>query len=157
MARFARVDKDGLVRRFHIIDNEHLLNENGEEEEAFGVAYLNRIHGYGLDWVQGSFNTRGGVHQEGGTPLRKNCPHKGWTYDRTKDAFIPPRPADSTLNDGAVFNSWTLNEDTCLYDPPIPYPDMSDGHQRWNEVAHQADNSKGWEPLSDPTGFSGRE
>ena len=158
MARFARVDKNNIVQRVHIVDNEHLLNENGEEEEAFGVAYLNQIHGYGLDWIQGSFNTRGGVHREGGTPLRKNCPHKGWIYDRVRDAFIPgKKPADPTINDGAVFNSWILNEDSCLYDPPIPYPDESGGAKQWNEVAYQADNTKGWQELSDFTGAPGRE
>lgn len=73
------------------------------------------------EWVQTSYNTHGGQHPEG-RPLRKNYAGIGYTYDRDRDAFIPPRP----------FASWTLNEDTCLWDAPMPYPD--DGNEyRWNE------------------------
>ncbi len=59
-------------------------------------------------WIQTSFNTRGGVHSTGGTPLRKNFAGIGFSYDTDRDAFIPPRPGDD----------WTLNEATCLWDPP---------------------------------------
>ena len=57
------------------------------------------------EWLQTSYNTYGGVHVNGGTPLRKNYAGLGFTYDRTRDAFIPPKP----------YASWTLNEDTCLW------------------------------------------
>lgn len=60
-----------------------------------------------------SYNTRGGEHVSGGTPFRKNYAGIGYTYDSNRDAFIPPKPYDS----------WTLNETTCLWDPPVPYPD----------------------------------
>ena len=74
------------------------------------------------EWIQTSYNTIGGVHTLGGTPLRKNYAGVGFTYDRTKDAFIPPQP----------FPSWTLDEDTCLWNPPTAHPD--DGLQyTWNE------------------------
>jgi len=74
------------------------------------------------EWIQTSYNTQGGVHLLGGTPLRKNYAGIGYTYDRTRDAFIPPQP----------FASWTLNEDTCLWDAPTPYP--TDGkNYRWDE------------------------
>ena len=74
------------------------------------------------DWIQTSYNTQGGVHLLGGTPLRKNYAGIGYTYDRTRDAFIPPQP----------FSSWTLNEETCLWDAPTPYP--TDGKiYRWDE------------------------
>ncbi len=73
------------------------------------------------EWIQTSYNTRGGVHANGGTPLRKNFAGIGYTYDRTRDAFIPPTP----------YASWTLNEDTCLWDAPIPMP--TDGVYTWNE------------------------
>lgn len=74
------------------------------------------------EWIQTSYNTHGGEHTLGGTPLRKNFAGIGFTYDRNKDAFIPPQP----------FASWTLNETTCLWEAPVAYPD--DGKQYiWNE------------------------
>jgi hypothetical protein len=82
-------------------------------------------------WIQTSYNTRGGVHYQPSTnepseeqskALRKNYAGIGYTYDSTRDAFIPPQP----------FNSWTLNEDTCLWDSPVFYPE--DGKfYKWNE------------------------
>jgi hypothetical protein len=73
-------------------------------------------------WIQTSYNTHGGVHTLGGTPLRKNYAGIGFTYDSQRDAFIPPKP----------FASWVLNEDTCLWDAPAAMPD--DGKvYTWNE------------------------
>ena len=82
-------------------------------------------------WIQTSYNTRGGVHYKPNTnepsedqskALRKNYAGIGYTYDSTRNAFIPPQP----------FNSWTLNEDTCLWDSPVAYPE--DGKlYKWNE------------------------
>jgi hypothetical protein len=73
-------------------------------------------------WIQTSYNTHGGVHTLGGTPLRKNYAGIGFTYDSQRDAFIPPKP----------FASWVLNEDTCLWDAPVAMPD--DGKvYTWNE------------------------
>lgn len=76
-------------------------------------------------WIQTSYNTYGGVHLLGGTPLRKNYAGEGYSYDSERDAFIPPKP----------FSSWILNEDTCLWESPIPYPeDGVDGKVYiWNE------------------------
>ena len=69
-----------------------------------------------------SYNTSGGTHKNGGVPFRKNYAGTGYTYDQTKDAFIPPKP----------FDSWNLNNDTCLWEPPIEMP--SDGkNYKWNE------------------------
>ena len=77
-------------------------------------------------WIQTSYNTRGGVHTLGGTPLRKNYAGIGYTYDSQRDAFIPPKP----------FASWVLNADTCLWDAPVAYPD--DGKQyTWDENTQQ--------------------
>ena len=81
-------------------------------------------------WLQASYNTSQGVHKLGGTPLRKNFPGIGWTYDATRDAFIPPKP----------FTSWTLNETSCVWDAPVAYPDddkvynWNETEQRWDEV-----------------------
>jgi hypothetical protein len=73
-------------------------------------------------WIQTSYNTHGGIHTNGGTPLRKNYAGVGFTYDSVRDAFIPPKP----------YASWTLNDDTCLWNSPTAYPD--DGKQyTWNE------------------------
>ncbi len=74
------------------------------------------------EWIQTSYNTRGGEHTLGGTPLRKNYAGIGYTYDRERDAFIPPKP----------YPSWTLNEDTCLWNPPVAYP-TDDKLYNWNE------------------------
>jgi len=74
------------------------------------------------EWVQTSYNTSGGVHSDGGTPLRKNYAGVGFTYDSVRDAFYAPQP----------YTSWTLNEDTCLWDSPVPYP--TDGlRYDWDE------------------------
>jgi hypothetical protein len=74
------------------------------------------------EWLQTSFNTFGGAHTLGYTPLRKNFAGIGFSYDSVRDAFIPPR----------VYTSWTLNEVTCHWEAPVAYPD--DGNQyEWNE------------------------
>lgn len=74
------------------------------------------------EWIQTSYNMAGGVHALGGTPLRKNFAGIGYSYDKTRDAFIPPKP----------FASWKLNESTCLWDAPVVYP--SDGkNYTWDE------------------------
>ena len=75
-------------------------------------------------WLQTSYNTHGGVHANGGTPLRKNYAGLGFTYDSTRDAFIPPQP----------YASWTLNEDTCLWAAPTPMPTDGKVYQ-WDEAA----------------------
>ena len=73
-------------------------------------------------WIQTSYNTSGGQHLLGGTPLRKNYAGIGYTYDSERDAFIPPK----------VYNSWILNEDTCLWNPPASMP--NDGKlYSWDE------------------------
>ena len=69
-----------------------------------------------------SYNTLGGVHLNGGNPFRKNFAGIGYTYDVNLDAFIAPKP----------FNSWTLNNQTCLWEAPIPYPDTNNLYV-WNE------------------------
>jgi hypothetical protein len=73
------------------------------------------------EWIQTSYNTRGGQHPEG-RPLRKNYAGIGFTYNKELDAFIPPKP----------FASWILDEETCLWNAPTPYPDDGKDY-RWNE------------------------
>jgi len=86
------------------------------------------------EWIQTSYNTRGGVHYgqdgepDGGEALRKNYAGIGFTYDTEKDAFIPPKP----------YASWLLNEDTCLWEAPVAYP-TDDQMYEWNEDAQTWD------------------
>jgi len=74
------------------------------------------------EWIQTSYNTHGGVHSNGETPLRKNYAGVGYTYDSALDAFIPPQP----------YPSWVLNEDTCQWGAPVAYPD-DDKMYDWDE------------------------
>jgi hypothetical protein len=74
-------------------------------------------------WIQTSYNTHGGVHTHGGIPLRKNYAGVGYTYDSAKDAFIPPKE----------YNSWMLNEETCLWEAPIEMP-TEGGPYIWDET-----------------------
>ena len=75
------------------------------------------------EWIQTSYNTYAGTHKLGGTPLRKNYASIGFTYDKDRDAFYDPQP----------YNSWTLNEVTCLWEPPIACPDDGKFYD-WNEA-----------------------
>jgi len=111
MAHWAELDENNVVTRV-------LVGSNEDPDE--GYQWL--IDNLGGTWVKTSYNTQGGVHSLGGTPLRKNYAGIGYSYDADRDAFIPPKP----------FNSWLLNEDTCLWDAPTPYP--TDGKMyRWVE------------------------
>jgi hypothetical protein len=113
MAHFAEIDENGIVLRVLVVDN---------AQESNGQDFLANTLGLGGTWVKTSYNTVGGVHNNGGTPLRKNYAGIGYTYDSDRDAFIPPKP----------FASWTLNEDSCLWDSPVAYP--TDGARyTWNE------------------------
>jgi len=112
MAHFAKV-VDGTVTQVIVAEPE------------FFETFVDSSPG---QWIQTSYNTRGGVHydQDGnpddGTALRKNYAGIGFTYDAGRDAFIPPQP----------YASWTLNDDTCLWESPVAYPD--DGQMYiWNE------------------------
>ncbi len=113
MAHFAEIDSNGVVQRVLVV---------ADEQEDRGQEFLANDLGLGGTWVKTSYNTVGGVHSLGGTPFRKNYAGIGFTYDSAKDAFIPPKP----------YESWKLNNDTCLWDAPKPYP--TDGAMySWNE------------------------
>jgi hypothetical protein len=107
MAHFAEV-VNGIVRRVIVAEQDFI--DSG-------------VVGIPSRWVQTSYNTYGGVHKLGGTPLRKNYAGVGYIYDEQRDAFIPPRP----------YQSWNLNEDTCLWESPIPYPNDNKPYL-WNET-----------------------
>jgi len=128
MAHFAKII-DGIV------DNVVVVHNNVATDEAAGIAFLEELYGVqqGVTWKQTSINTCRGIHSEGGTPLRKNYAGIGYTYDSDRDAFYAPKP----------FGSWTLNNSTCDWEAPVPYPD--DGKQYvWVEAVWGANNSQGW-------------
>jgi len=113
MAHYAKVE-DGIVTRVIVA------------EEDFFDTFVDDSPG---EWIQTSYNTRGNKHydpdtglEDNGIPLRYNYAGIGFSYDADKNAFIPPK----------LFDSWTLNEDTCLWEPPVAYPDDGQGYV-WNE------------------------
>ena len=121
MAHFAKLNQENIVIAVHVVHNNELLVD-GVEGEQKGANFLNTTHKLNAVWKQTSYNTRSGVHKLGGTPFRKNHAGIGFTYDETRDAFIPPKK----------HNSWTLNEDTCQWEAPVAYP--NDGKRYdWNE------------------------
>ena len=122
MASFAKIGLNGKVIEVQSVVNEVLHDSNGVEQEVNGIDFLTKLTGYPI-WKQTSYNTHGGVHDNGGTPLRKNHAGIGYTYDEDRDAFIPPKP----------FKSWILNETTCLWEAPVAKP--NDGNKyNWNEL-----------------------
>ena len=123
MAHFAKIGINGKVIEIVTVNNNDLLDANGNENEINGIHFLTQLTGWAI-WKQTSFNTYGNVHSGGGTPLRKNYAGIGYIYDEDRDAFYVPQP----------YTSWTLNETTCLWEPPVAYPDAdSDEIYSWNE------------------------
>jgi hypothetical protein len=121
MASFAKIGLNNKVIEVLSVVNEVLHDSKGIEQEVIGIDFLTKLTGYPL-WKQTSYNTKGGVHNNGGKPLRKNHAGIGYVYDEDRDAFIAPKP----------FSSWILNEDTCIWEAPIQYP--SNGNlYHWNE------------------------
>lgn len=122
MAHFAKLGSGNIV------ENVVVVHDNEAPTEEAGQAFLNSVYGTNGIWKQTSYNTRAGIHKLGGIPFRKNFAGIDFTYDEARDAFIPPRP----IYKDSVCNSWILNENTCLWEPPIPYP--NDGNRyRWDE------------------------
>jgi hypothetical protein len=122
MASFAKIGLNGKVIEVLSVVNEVLYDSNGIEQEAIGIDFLTKLTGYPV-WKQTSYNTFGGVHSSGGIPLRKNFAGIGYTYDENRDAFISPKP----------FNSWILNETTCVWEAPVAKP-QDDNMYFWNEL-----------------------
>ena len=125
MASFAKIGLNNKVIEVLSVHNNELKDSNGVEQEANGIDFLTKLTGWSI-WKQTSYNTSGGVHNNGGTPFRKNHAGIGYTYDEDRDAFIPPKP----------FNSWVLNETTCLWETPVAMPteELQDNqYYSWNE------------------------
>ena len=118
MAHFAEI-VNGIVARVIVVSNSDTAS-NGVEDGAIGAAFCANL--LGGEWLQTSYNTSGGVHKKGGTPLRKNYAGIGYTYDTARDAFIAPKP----------YPSWVLDEATYRWVAPVPYP--ATGEWQWNEA-----------------------
>jgi hypothetical protein len=110
MAHFAQLDENNIVVQVIVgVDEPH-------DGEAIYFQTTGKV------WKKTSYNTVGGVHLLGGTPLRKNYAGIGFTYDAQRDAFIAPQP----------FPSWLLNEQTCQWNSPVPMP-LDDKRYAWDE------------------------
>ena len=116
MAHFAELNDSNVVLRVVVIDN------SDADTEANGIAKCKALWGADTNWKQTSYNTYGNTHRLDGTPFRKNYAGIGFTYDSARDAFISPKP----------FDSWTFNETTCLWEPPVAYPDDEKVYE-WDE------------------------
>lgn len=119
MAHFAEIDGDNVVTQVIVVNNAELL-DNGVESEAKGIAFLKSLFGHDR-WVQTSYHGN----------IRKNYAGVGFTYDAARDAFVAPKP----------FASWLLDETTCRWVPPLPYPDDGQSY-RWDE------GTKSWVPIT---------
>ena len=112
MAHFAKLGAGNIVERIEVVSNDIATTEQA------GVDFLNNLYGTRDVWKQTSYNGN----------MRKNFAGIDYQYDQTRDAFIPPKP----------FNSWVLNEETCLWEAPVAFPEDGERY-KWNE------NNQTWE------------
>jgi hypothetical protein len=114
MAHFAKLGVGNIIEQVVVVSNDIATTEQA------GVDFLNNLYGTRDVWKQTSYNSN----------IRKNFAGIGYKYDQTRDAFIPPKP----------YNSWILNEATCLWEAPIPMPELTqeqidnDSGYNWNET-----------------------
>ena len=106
MSYFANINEDNIVEQVISAPSAEWCEEN-----------------IGGIWLETSSNTLGGIHYSGGTPLRKNYAGIGYFYDESLDAFIAPKP----------YISWVLNQDTCLWEPPVAKPMVTNKDYKWVE------------------------
>lgn len=125
MAYFAELDSNNIVLRVVAIGNQILLDENNVEQEEKGIEFCKQLWGQDTIWRQTSYNTYGGQHREGKTPLRKNYAAIGDTYDSQLDAFVPPKPE----GDG-----WIIDEETGYWKNPVL--EALEAQQNSNEVSN---------------------
>jgi hypothetical protein len=111
MAHFAKLGIDNIVLEVLVVNNVDTMTPQGEEREDIGIEFLKKLTGHEV-WKKTSYNGN----------IRKNYAGIGYTYDTSRDAFIPPKP----------YPSWTLNETTCQWNAPVAYP-SGDGMYTWNE------------------------
>ena len=136
MAHYAQIDSNNIVTQVIVVADADTADAQGNHMESIGIAFCQRL--IGGNWKQTSYNTHGGVHSLGGTPFRKNYAGIGYTYDKDRDAFIPPKP----------YASWVLDETTCRWNAPVAMPsDAGQGEPpkmyTWNE------ETKSWDVISE--------
>lgn len=100
MAHFAELDENNIVLRVIVLHNNECKDQDGNENEAIGALFCHNL--LGGRWKQTSYNSR----------IRKNYAGLNYKYDEQRDAFISPKP----------YASHVLNEETCIWEPPVPYP-----------------------------------
>lgn len=125
MAHFAKLGVGNIVEQVIVVHNSVITDENGIEQEKLGNDFINKLYNTRDVWKQTSYNGN----------IRKNYAGIGYQYDQQRDAFIAPKP----------FNSWILDENTCRWNAPIPYPITNNQNKidefgnpqndfyRWNE------------------------
>ena len=118
MAHFAKINSDNIVTEVIVVNNDVILNSNGEEQESLGVDFCKQLYGDGT-YKQTSYNSK----------MRKNMATVGSTYDASKDAFIRPKR----------YSSWVLDESTCRWKPPVDHP--ADSEAIGGNVLYQWDES----------------
>lgn len=112
MAHFVELDRNNVVIRGIVVNNQVILNEEGEESEEVGIAFCKSLYGEETNWKQTSYNRN----------FRKNYAGSGFTYDEENDAFIPPKP----------YKGWILNTNTFNWDPPRPIPNPEEPYY-WDD------------------------
>ena len=130
MAHFAQLDDNNVVIQVIVVSNDDCSDGSGTESESIGVAFCQKLLGANTKWKQTSYNGNMRVRYAG----------IGYSYNESLDAFVPPQP----------FPSWTLNNTTAAYDPPLTEPTLTEeqitagSYYSWDEDAYQADNTTGW-------------
>ena len=123
MAHFAKIGLNNIITEVLVVTNRETMNAQGNEQESIGVEFLKALTGHAT-WVQTSYNGS----------IRKNYAGIGYTYDSARDAFISPKP----------FESWVLNETTCLWEAPVAMP-TDDKKYSWNE------STTSWDVVAEPS------
>jgi len=125
MAHFAQLDAAGMVAQVIVVSNAEINDPPFPESEPLGVAFCQSLFGADTHWAQTSYNGN----------FRKNYAGTGYSYDAVRDAFIPPQP----------YPSWVLNESTCQWEAPVPYPGDADKLYTWDEA------TLSWVPVIEET------
>jgi hypothetical protein len=123
MAYFAKLNSNNIVETVISINNSVITDSNGIEQEQLGTDFINQLYNTNDVWKQTSYNNN----------IRKNYAGIGYTYDQQRDAFISPKP----------FNSWILNEQTCNWESPIPYP-VTNTQNKFNELGKPINDFYSW-------------
>lgn len=121
MAHFCKLGIGNIVEQVIVVSNEVITDSTGNEQEQLGIDFINNLYGTRDVWKQTSYNGS----------FRKNFAGVGYKYDSERDAFISPKP----------YNSWTLDEETCIWTPPKPFPAITEENKDnvylWNEETQE--------------------